>query len=646
MTESIWRPSRQRIETSNMQQFLTRHGQKLSSEDYPGLYQWSIDEPEAFWAAAWEFFGIRSMSDYTNVLDDRQRMPGANWFTGATLNFADNLLRPEYSGVALVSYSETGRRVEMTWEALRRQVASVAQSLRAAGVVRQDRVVGLLPNCPEAIVAMLATASLGATWSSCSPDFGVDGIVERFGQIEPKVLFATDGYFYNGKSIDSRPVVRAVVDQLKQLQALIIVSYRCDKPDLSTFPDALLFADIAEDDAELVFEPLPFSHPLFILYSSGTTGIPKCIVHGLGGSLLQHQKEHVLHTDVNAGDVLFYFTTCGWMMWNWLASGLASGATLVLFDGSPFYPDPGILWQIAEREKIKVFGTSAKYLSALEKTGYKPNEHANLDSLQSVLSTGSPLAPASYDFVYKYIKDDLQLSSIAGGTDIIACFGAGNPILPVYPGELQCRALGMKVEIFDDHGDSIRQQKGELVCAAAFPSMPIGFWNDPDNSMYKAAYFKRYPNVWYQGDYAELTEHDGIIMYGRSDAVLNPGGVRIGTAEIYRVVEQFEEVAESIAVAQDWDNDVRIVLFILAQPGYRLDDDLALRLRDAIRIKASPKHVPAKILEVPDIPRTINGKIVEIAVRDVLHGRQVKNIDALANPQALEYFKDRVELTE
>ena len=646
MTESIWRPSRQRIETSNMQQFLTRHSRQLSSEDYPGLYQWSIDEPEAFWAAAWEFFGIRSMSDYTNVLDDRQRMPGANWFTGATLNFADNLLRPEYNGVALVSYSETGRRVEMTWEALRRQVASVAQSLRAAGVARQDRVASVLPNCPEAIVAMLATASLGATWSSCSPDFGVDGIVDRFGQIEPKVLFATDGYFYNGKSIDSRPVVRAVVDQLKQLQALIIVSYRCDKLDLSTFPNALLFADIAEDDAELVFEPLPFSHPLFILYSSGTTGIPKCIVHGIGGSLLQHQKEHVLHTDVKAGDVLFYFTTCGWMMWNWLASGLASGATLVLFDGSPFYPDPGILWRIAEREKIKVFGTSAKYLSALEKTGYKPNEHANLDSLQSVLSTGSPLAPASYDFVYKHIKDDLQLSSIAGGTDIIACFGAGNPILPVYPGELQCRALGMKVEIFDDHGDSIRQQKGELVCTAAFPSMPIGFWDDPDNSMYKAAYFTRYPNVWYQGDYAELTEHDGIIMYGRSDAVLNPGGVRIGTAEIYRVVEQFEEVAESIAVAQDWDNDVRIVLFILAQPGYSLDDDLALRLRDTIRIKASPKHVPAKILEVPDIPRTINGKIVEIAVRDVLHGRQVKNIDALANPQALDHFRDRVELTE
>ena len=645
MTEALWRPSRQRIVSSNMQQFLTRHRRQLSSEDYPGLYQWSIDEPEAFWAAAWEFLGIRSMSDYTSVLDDRQHMPGAVWFEGATLNFADNLLRPEYDGIAIVAYSETGRRIEVTWQELRQQVASVAQFLRAAGVGRQDRVVGLLPNCPEAIVAMLATASLGAIWSSCSPDFGIDGVLDRFGQIEPKVLFATDGYFYNGKSIDSEPKVRAVVNKL-QLQALIVVSYQSDKPDLSAFPDALLFSDIAAKDAEQVFEPVPFAHPLYILYSSGTTGIPKCIVHGVGGSLLQHQKEHVLHTDVKAGDVLFYFTTCGWMMWNWLVSGLASGATLVLFDGSPFYPDPGVLWRIAEQEKIKIFGTSAKYLSALEKTGHRPNEHVNLEDLQSLLSTGSPLAPASYDFVYRHIKADLQLSSVAGGTDIIACFGAGNPILPVYPGELQCRALGLKVEIFDDDGNAIKRQKGELVCTAAFPSMPLGFWNDPDNSKYEAAYFERYPNVWCQGDYAELTEHDGIIIYGRSDAVLNPGGVRIGTAEIYRVVEQFAEVAESIVVAQDWQEDVRIVLFVRTQPGHRLDEDLARRLRDAIRTKASPKHVPAKILEVPDIPRTINGKIVEIAVRDALHGRQVKNTDALANPQALDYFRDRVELTE
>ena len=646
MTEPIWRPSPQRIATSNMQQFLTRHGQKLSSEDYPGLYQWSVDEPGAFWAAAWEFFGIRSQSEYTRVVDDPQRMPGAHWFEGATLNFADNLLRPEYSGVALVSYTEDGRRVELTWEELRQQVASVAQYLRAVGVRAEDRVAGLLPNCPEAIVAMLATASIGAIWSSCSPDFGIDGVLDRFGQIEPKILFATDGYFYNGKNIDSTPSVETIVGRLPELRALIVVAYRDDEPDLRAVPDAVLFHDISGDDADLVFETLPFSHPLYILYSSGTTGVPKCIVHGAGASLIQHQKEHVLHTNIKVGDALFYFTTCGWMMWNWLVSGLASGATLVLYDGSPFYPDPGVLWRIAEREKIKVFGTSAKYLSALEKADYQPKEHVRLDSLQSVLSTGSPLAPASYDFVYRDIKADLQLSSVAGGTDIVSCFGAGNPILPVYRGELQCRALGMKVDVFDDGGNSIRQEKGELVCTAAFPSMPIGFWNDPENSKYNAAYFERYPNVWCQGDYAELSENDGIIIYGRSDAVLNPGGVRIGTAEIYRVVEKFEEVADAVVVAQDWLDDVRIVLFVRIQPGQCLDEDLVRRLRDEIRTDASPKHVPAKILEVPDIPRTVNGKIVEIAVRDILHGRPVRNTDALANPQALDYFKDRIELTE
>ena len=646
MTEPIWRPSPQRIATSNMQQFLTRHGQKLGSEDYPGLYQWSVDDPGAFWAAAWEFFGIRSQSDCSRVVDDPQRMPGARWFEGATLNFADNLLRPEYSGVALVSYAEDGRRVELTWEELRQQVASVAQYLRAVGVRAEDRVAGLLPNCPEAIVAMLATASIGAIWSSCSPDFGIDGVLDRFGQIEPKILFAADGYFYNGKNIDSTPSVETIVGKLPELRALIVVAYRDDEPDLRAVPDAVLFHDISGDDADLVFETLPFSHPLYILYSSGTTGVPKCIIHGAGAALIQHQKEHVLHTNIKEGDALFYFTTCGWMMWNWLVSGLASGATLVLYDGSPFYPDPGVLWRIAEREKIKVFGTSAKYLSALEKTGYQPKEHVRLDNLQSVLSTGSPLAPASYDFVYREIKADLQLSSVAGGTDIVSCFGAGNPILPVYRGELQCRALGMKVDVFDDEGNSIRQEKGELVCTAAFPSMPIGFWNDPDNSKYNAAYFERYPNVWCQGDYAELSENDGIIIYGRSDAVLNPGGVRIGTAEIYRVVEKFEEVVDAVVVAQDWLDDVRIVLFVRIEPGHCLDEDLVRRLRDEIRTDASPKHVPAKILEVPDIPRTVNGKIVEIAVRDTLHGRQVRNADALANPEALDYFKDRIELAE
>ncbi len=646
MIESIWRPSPQRIEASNMQRFLLRNRKKLQSEDYPGLYEWSIDEPEEFWAAAWDFFGIRSMSDFSNVLDDRHRIPGARWFEGATLNFADNLLRPEYDGVALIAYSETGRRLEMTWDELRRQVASVAEALRFAGVDREDRVAALLPNCPEAIVAMLATASIGAIWSSCSPDFGIDSVLARFNQIEPKVLFAADGYFYNGKRIDCRVAARTIVEKLDTLEALVMVAYLSEEPDLSDLPDAALFSGFAAAEAELVFEPLPFSHPLYILYSSGTTGVPKCIVHGAGASLIQHQKEHILHTDVHAGDVLFYFTTCGWMMWNWLVSGLASGATLVLFDGSPFYPDANLLWQIAERERIKVFGTSAKYLSALEKAGYRPNDHVNLNTLQSILSTGSPLAPASFDFVYQHIKDDLQLSSIAGGTDIVACFGAGNPILPVYRGELQCRALGMKVEIFDDDGSSIRQQKGELVCTAAFPSMPIGFWNDPDDEKYSAAYFERYPDVWCQGDYAELTENDGIIIYGRSDAILNPGGVRIGTAEIYRVVEQFDEVAESIVVAQDWEDDVRIVLFLCLQAGHSLDAALAQRLRIAIRANASPRHVPAKILDVPEIPRTINGKIVEIAVRDILHGRPVRNTEALVNPQALAYFKDRIELTE
>jgi acetoacetyl-CoA synthetase len=645
MTESIWQPSLQRITSSNMQRFLERNAHQLSNKDYSGLYQWSIDDPAAFWAAAWEFFGIRSIAAYTSVVDDTGLMPGAKWFDGATLNFADNLLRPEYSGVAIVSYTESGRRTEMSWETLRNQVASVADALRAMGVERGDRIAGVLPNCPEAIVALLASASLGAIWSSCSPDFGVDAVIERFGQIKPKVLFAADGYYYNGKVIDTRAATATIVSRLEDLHALVVVSFLNESADLELFPDAKRFETIANNTAALQFEALPFDHPLYILYSSGTTGTPKCIVHGVGGSLIQHQKEHVLHCDVNPGDVLFYFTTCGWMMWNWLVSGLASGATLLLYDGAPLYPDPGSLWRIAEKEKVKVFGTSAKYLSALEKAGYHPRQHVALDSVQSLLSTGSPLAPSSFDFVYTSIKEDLQLSSVAGGTDIVACFGAGNPILPVYRGELQCRALGMNVDIFDQEGNAVRQQKGELVCTAAFPSMPIRFWNDPEDRKYEAAYFSRYPGVWCQGDYAELTKHKGLVIYGRSDAVLNPGGVRIGTAELYRVVERFEEVTESIVVAQEWQEDVRIVLFICLQSGHVLDDDLRIRLRDTIRTEASPRHVPAIILDVLEIPRTISGKIVEIAVRDVIHGRPVTNTDALANPLALDHFKNRVELT-
>jgi acetoacetyl-CoA synthetase len=542
--------------------------------------------------------------------------------------------------------SETGERLEVTWAELRRQTASVAAALRSLGVGRGDRVAGYLANRPETVVAMLATASVGAVWSSCSPDFGVDAVLDRFGQIAPKVLFATDGYFYNGKSIDSLPVVARIAKRLDELLAVIIVPYRSEQPDLSGMHNAMLFGKLTSAKVAPHFEAVGFADPLYILYSSGTTGAPKCIVHGVGGTLIQHRKEHVLHTDIRAGDVVFYFATCGWMMWHWLVSALASGATIVLYEGAPLHPDPGVLWRLAERESIGVFGTSAKYLSALQKSGYVPREHVELPSLRSVLSTGSPLAPSSFDFVYRDIKEDLQLASIAGGTDLISCFALGNPLLPVYRGELQCRGLGMKVEIFDAQGRSVRGEKGELVCTAPFPSMPIGFWNDRDGRKYHAAYFERFPNVWWHGDYAELTAHEGLIIYGRSDAVLNPGGVRIGTAEIYRIVEQFEEIAESIVVGQDWEGDTRVILFVRLAPGRQLDSALVQRIRDTLRRKASPRHQPAKILEVADIPRTMNGKIVELAVRDVIHGRQVDNRDALANPQALDYFRGRIELDE
>jgi acetoacetyl-CoA synthetase len=646
MAKPIWKPPVERIANSNLQRFLSVHANKLTSQNYKALYEWSINEPAEFWEACWKFCEIRSTKPYKRVLTEPNKMPGAQWFEGAYLSFVDNMIRAEHEGTAIVFYSETGDRIELSWGELRQQVASVSQALECFGVGPGDRVVGLLPNRPEAIIAMLATANLGAIWSSCSPDFGPSGVLDRFGQIEPKVMFVTDVYFYNGKAIDCLPCAAQVSGQLDTLEALIVVPYQNETPNLTCLPGAKLYADLLLGTTKPHYESFPFAHPLYIMYSSGTTGIPKCIVHGVGGTLIQHKKEHLLHCDIKAGDAVFYFTTTGWMMWNWLVSALASGAKIILFDGSPFHPDPGILWRIAEREHLTLFGTSAKYLSALEKTGYKPRENVALENLSSVLSTGSPLAPSSYDFVYESVKQDLQLSSVAGGTDLISCFAVGNPTLPVYRGELQCRGLGMQMEIFNDQGESIRGQKGEMVCTTPFPSMPIGFWNDPDNVKYHAAYFERFPNVWCHGDYAELTKHDGVIIHGRSDAVLNPGGVRIGTAEIYRIVEQFQEVSESIVVGQEWDGDVRIVLFIRLQTGFQLDEQLMRRIRDAMRQQASPRHVPAKILEVPDIPRTRSGKIVEIAVQHVVHNRRVPNTDALANPNALEFFKNRVELNE
>jgi len=644
MTTPLWQPTHDRIAASNMRHFIDGLADVLDAPDYASLYAFSIHEPERFWAAAWDFFGIRAQRPYRDVVADFDRMPGARWFEGAELNFADNLLRPEHTAPAIVACDETGRRTSLSRDELRRQAANLAAALRRLGVEPGDRVAGFLPNGAETVVAMLATASVGGVWSACSPDFGIHGLVDRLGQIGPKVLFATDGYSYNGKAIDSLPTAASLVAQLPGLEALVLVANRNARAAHDAFPDALDYAALIDGDAPPQYASLPFAHPLYILYSSGTTGAPKAIVHGAGGTLIQHQKEHVLHSDIKPGDVVFYYTTCGWMMWHWLVSTLASGATILLYDGSPFHPDPGQLWRIAERERLAVFGTSAGYLTALEKSAYRPRESVGLAALRTLLSTGSPLSPASFDFVYDAIKTDLQLSSIAGGSDLIACFASGNPLLPVYRGELQCRALAMAVDIFDPQGRSLRQQKGELVCRAPFPSMPLGFWNDPDGSRYHRAYFERFPNVWHHGDYAELTAHDGLVIYGRSDAVLNPGGVRIGTAEIYRVVEQFTEISESVAVGQEWHGDVRVVLFVKLRDGIVLDDALRDRLRAALRTQASPRHVPAKIVQVAAIPRTISGKIVELAVREVIHGRPVGNTDALANPEALDAFRDLPEL--
>ena len=629
-----------------MRAFLDRHRHRLDGDDYDALHRWSVAEPGAFWQAMSDFAGIRYATNADCVLRDRAAMPGARWFEGATLNIADNLLRPEHDAPALIATDETGRRRVMSRADLRAEAAALARALDALGVEPGDRVAALMPNAAETIVAMLAAASLGATFTTCSPDFGVRGVLDRFGQTAPKVLVAADGYFYGGKRIDVLSKLREVVQKLPGLAATVVVGYAEPRPDLSSIPNAVPWDTLLREHAGAAFEPrpFPFSHPLYILYSSGTTGAPKCIVHGAGGTLLQHQKEHLLHCDIRPGDVVFYFTTCSWMMWHWLVSALAAGATLLLYDGSPLFPEPSALWRLAARESVAIFGTSAKYLQEIEKRGVSPGSEAALDALRAVLSTGSPLPPSSFDYVYRAIHSDVQLASISGGTDIVSCFALGNPMAPVYRGELQCRGLGMDVKVFDDSGRPIDRGKGELVCASPFPSMPIGFWNDSDGHKFRAAYFERFPGVWCHGDYAEITPHGGMIIHGRSDAVLNPGGVRIGTAEIYRIVEQFDEIAECVAIDQRFESDTRIVLFVRMRPGHRLDALLADEIRTRLRRDASPRHVPAKILEVADVPRTRNGKISELAVRDAVHGVDVANVDALANPESLDEFRNRPEL--
>jgi len=652
----IWIPTKERVDAARMSEFIAfcskRSGQRFP--DYAALYKWSIGRPEEFWPAVADFTGMQfdtSVQDSAgSVLVDGDRMPGAQWFTGARLNFAANLLRYDDAHPAIIFRDEAGRRIELSYADLHREVAAVARALRAVGVTSGDRIAGFLPNCPEAVIAMLAATSIGAIWSSCSPDFGVTGVLDRFSQIEPRVLFVADGYRYAGKHIDSRETVAQIVAQIDSLRQVVVVPFLDDAPDVSMMPRAQLWAGfVGSGDAigPIEFESLPFDHPVYIMYSSGTTGTPKCIVHGAGGSLIQHLKEHVLHTDLRRSDRLFFFTTCGWMMWNWLVSGLASGATIVLYDGSPFSPDAGVLWRVAEEEGITICGAGAKYFAALEKSGFVPADECNLGALQTVLSTGSPLAPSSFEFIYSAIKGDICLASISGGTDLLGCFALGNPALPVYRGELQCLGLGMAVKIFDDAGNALPAgEKGELVCTRSFPSMPVGFWNDADGSRYRSTYFDRWPNVWAHGDYAERTEHGGLIMHGRSDAVLNPGGVRIGTSEIYREVEKLPEVLDCVAIGQDWQGDTRVVLFVVLRDGVLLDDALQEVICRAIRGGASPRHVPAKIVAVDDIPRTISGKIVELAVRAVVHGESVKNLDALANPEALDHFRDLPELAD
>ena len=646
MTTPIWAPSFDRIDKAVVTRFRScvNARRQLALADYAALEAWSLAAPADFWVELARFSDTRADWGDGPVLVDGGQMPGARWFPAARLNYAENLLRHGGDQAALVFINERGTRREVSRRELREEVARVAEGLRACGVGVGDRVAGFLPNLPEAIVAMLATTSLGAVWSSCSPDFGVNGVLDRFGQIAPKVLFTADGYFYAGKTLDSLAPMAQVAPQLPGLAAVVVVPYVNARPGIGALPNAVHYADFGRVGASLRFERLPFDHPLFILYSSGTTGKPKCIVHGAGGTLLQHQKEHLLHADLREGDRLFYFTTCGWMMWNWLVSGLASGATLVLYDGSPFHPGPRVLWDLAASERVALFGVSAKYLAALDKAGFEPAKEVDLTALRAVLSTGSPLLPETYDYVYRAVKADLQLSSISGGTDIVSCFCLGSPVLPVRKGEIQCRGLGMRTEVFDDAGRRVIGARGELVCAAPFPSMPVGFWNDPDGARYRAAYFARFANTWHHGDDALETEHGGFIIFGRSDAVLNPGGVRIGTAEIYRQVEQLPEVLESLAIGQQWEGDVRVVLFVRLREAVSLDDALRARIRDTIRRNTTPRHVPAKIVAVPDLPRTLSGKLVELAVRDVVHGKPVSNRDALANPAALDFFRNLPEL--
>ena len=643
----LWEPSEDRRRATQIAAFMDAVNARFRTEisDYDALWRWSVDNREDFWEAVWDFGGVIGDKG-ARRLADGDAMPGAKFFPDARVNFAENLLRRDGDSDAMVFWGEDKVKRRLSWAEVRASVARLAAALKADGVGPGDRVAAYMPNMPETVIGMLAATSLGAVWSSCSPDFGIQGVLDRFGQIEPTVLIAVEGYYYAGKSLDIRDKVTAVAAQLPTVKRVVVVPYVNEAPDIAGIEKATLWADYLGSGPvpDLEFTRMPFNDPLYIMFSSGTTGVPKCIVHGIGGTLLQHLKEHKLQTDVRPGDRAFYFTTCGWMMWNWLVSGLAAEATLLLYDGSPFHPSGNILFDYADAEGMTLFGTSAKYIDALNKGGLDPKSTHSLATVRTMTSTGSPLVPEGFDYVYEHIKSDIQLASISGGTDIVSCFVLGNPIGPVWRGEIQKRGLGMAVEVWNEDGKPVVGEKGELVCTKAFPCMPIYFWNDPDGAKFKAAYFETWPGVWCHGDYVELTPRGGMVIYGRSDAVLNPGGVRIGTAEIYRQVEQLPEVVESLVIGQDWQGDVRVVLFVRLADGVSLDDDLTAKIKQRIRTGATPRHVPAKVLAVGDIPRTKSGKIVELAVRNVVHGRPVKNVEALANPEALEQYRDRAEL--
>jgi acetoacetyl-CoA synthetase len=648
MSNLLWKPDEERIKSTNMYSFMNVINEKCNKDfsDYSSLYKWSIDNIPEFWASFWEYADVIASKQYDKVVDDLTKLPGANWFSGAELNFAENLLRYRDDRIALIFKGENQDSAKMTYAELYNEVAKVAISLKAAGVEPGDRVVGFIPNMPEAIIAMLAATSLGAVWSSCSPDFGIKGVLDRFGQIKPKILFTANGYSFRGKKFDSLERVADILKDLPTIEKVIVVPYTEEKADLSNLPKAVHYSDFksSEDGLEVEFKQLPFSHPLYIMFTSGTTGLPKCMVQSAGGILIHQLKELMLHTDLKRDDVIFYFTTCGWMMWNWLVCSLGVGASLVLFDGNPFYPGPGALWQMAEDEKITVFGTSAGYIAALMNAGVKPKEKYNLSRLKSVLSTGSPLSIESFEYVYKEVKEDIQLASISGGSDINGCFAAGNPMGPVYAGELQCRCLAMDVHAFDAAGNSIIEQEGELVCIKPSPSMPIYFWDDPDGKKYHNAYFDVYPNVWRHGDFIKITKNGGVVMYGRSDATLNPGGVRIGTSEIYRIVENMEEIVDSLVVGQDWKGDVRVILFVKMAEGYELTDEIKNKIRKGLRDGASPRHVPAKIIAAPDVLYTLNMKKVELAVKKAIEGKEILNRDALRNPELLDFYANVEEL--